>query len=186
MRVVGVTLLLLLFIGATSPPDVVAWSPKRPLQWLDYQGRVPEQAQYGAVTGYKVRSTNTFPDWHHVEYKVVCVMIKDASWVKPEHRADSALLSHERLHFDIAECSARTLRRSLQQNRLSIQECNQHLQLIGDSINTDWLGVQDLYDLETAHGTVAKEQARWAKKIAHTLDSLAAYNEPRFVVELKP
>ncbi len=34
--------------------------------------------------------------------------------------------------------------------------------------------------------TIAKEQARWANKVAHTLDSLAAYSEPRFVVELNP
>ncbi|HRN36984.1 MAG TPA: hypothetical protein PLL18_08735 [Flavobacteriales bacterium] len=40
--------------------------------------------------------------------------------------------------------------------------------------------------METSHGTIAKEQARWAKKIAHTLDSLSAYSEPRFVVALKP
>jgi hypothetical protein len=65
-------------------------------------------------------------------------------------------------------------------------ECNQRLQVLRDSISSEWRGVHGKYDLETSHGTIAKEQARWAKKIAHTLDSLAAYSEPRFVVELKP
>lgn len=58
--------------------------------------------------------------------------------------------------------------------------------VVRDSVNTAWNSIQELYDLETAHGTIAKEQARWAKKVAHTLDSLAEYSEPRFVVELKP
>jgi hypothetical protein len=48
-----------------------------------------------------------------------------------------------------------------------------------------WVGIDTRYDLETAHGTIAQEQERWAKKIAHTLDSLSAYTEPHFVVELK-
>ena len=166
--------------------DVVMWSTTRPLQWSDFQGAVPYQSPYGAAIKYEVRSTNSFPDWHHVVYEVTCVMVKGGSWVKPECRADTALLNHERIHFDLAECSARSLRSQLQHERVSIKECNQRLQLLRDSINASWLSIEGRYDLETTHGTVAKEQARWAKKIAHTLDSLAAYSEPRFVVELKP
>jgi hypothetical protein len=179
-------LLLLVSVGATVPAGVIEWSSSHHLQWSDYQGRIPYQPDHGAVTAYEVRSTNTYPDWHHVTYEVACVMLKCKSWVKPEFRTDSALLNHERLHFDLAECSARALRSSLHKERMSIKECNQRLQLLRDSINTTWLDVQDRYDAETFHGTIAKEQARWARKIAHTLDSLAAYSEPRFVVELKP
>lgn len=166
--------------------DIIEWSATRPLEWSDYKGHVPYQTKHGAVTAYEVRSTNTFPNWTHVSYEVTCVMIKNRSWVKPEHRADSALLNHERLHFDLAECSARALRSSLQKERVPIKDCNARLQVLRDSVHASWLNIEARYDLETSHGTIVEEQARWAEKIAHTLDSLAAYSEPRFVVELKP
>jgi hypothetical protein len=178
-------LLILASVRATVPSDVIQWGNVYPLQWTDYKAQVPHQAEHGAVTAYEVRSTNKFLDWQHVTYEVTRVMIKNRSWVKPEFRSDSALLGHERLHFDLAECSARALRSRLHMERTSVKECNQRLEELRDSTHGSWLSIEARYDLETAHGTVAKEQARWARKIAHTLDSLAAYNETRFVVELK-
>jgi hypothetical protein len=178
-------LLSCLLIGAVPTTDIIEWRAARPLHWSDYKGNVPYPTKHGAATAIEVRSSNAFPDWNHVTYDVTCVVIKSGSWVKPELRADSALLNHERRHFDLAECSARTLRSILQKESVSIQECNQRLQVLRDSMYAAWVGIDTRYDLETAHGTIAQEQERWAKKIAHTLDSLSAYTEPHFVVELK-
>lgn len=179
-------LLAFVSIGGVPHSTNIEWSSTVPLQWSDYQARVPHGAKYGAVTAIEVHSTNTFPDWHRVVYNVTCVMIRDRSWFKPEFMSDTALLNHERRHFDLAECSARSLRSILQREQVSIEECNQRLQILRDSVYHVWVSVDMRYDLETSHGTIAKEQERWTKKIAQTLDSLSPYSEPRFVVELKP
>lgn len=186
MKVLCSLLLLLALVGAAPPNDVVEWNASRPLQWTDFQGRVPEHSEHAALTYCSTRSNNVFLDRERVSYEVISVVVKSKSWVRAEQKGNAALLDHERLHFDIAECSARSLRRELQLSRVSINECNHRLQLLRDSISSAWSRTQSQYDLETSHGTIAKEQARWAKKIAHTLDSLSAYSEPRFVVALKP
>lgn len=183
---VPTALMLLVLLGAFVQSDVIEWSASRPLQWTDFQGRVPEYSEHAALTFCSTRSNNVFLNREQVSYEVISVVVKSKSWVRAEQKGNAALLDHERLHFDIAECSARSLRKELQLSRVSINECNHRLQLLRDSISSAWSRTQSQYDLETAHGTIAKEQARWANKVAHTLDSLAAYSEPRFVVALKP
>lgn len=183
---VGIILLFVAFCYGTTLPEVVTWSKSLRLQWSDYQGVVPGQSEHGAVTTYEVRRSNSFPDWHHVACEVKCVMIKERSWVKPELRADSVLLNHERLHFDIAECSARSLRCSLQRERVSALAFNERFQMLADSIHGSWGIIEELYDAETNHGTIPSEQAKWGQQISHILDSLTVYSEQRFVVELLP
>ena len=171
--------------GATAPTSIIEWNATRPLQWSDYQGHAPSNTEHSALTYSSVRSNSTFLDRQHIAHVVTCVVVKSKSWVKPDHSHDTTLLGHERLHFDITECNARALRSRLAR-MTSFDECANHIPMIRDSVNMAWNAVQDRYDLETSHGTLAKEQARWARKIAYELDSLAAYGEPRFVVALKP
>lgn len=176
---------LLLSFGAVPPNDLVEWNASRPLQWADFQGRVPEHSEHAALTYYSVRSNATFLDRQRLSHEVTCVFVKSRSWVRSERRTDTTLLQHERLHFDIAECNARALRSALLLVT-SFEGATQKVPVVRDSVNAVWNRVHERYDTETSHGTIAPEQARWTKKIAHTLDSLSAYSEPRFVVALKP
>ncbi len=137
------------------------------------------------MTYLSVLDKSTFLDREHISYEVTCVVVKSESWVRPEHNGDTVLLGHERLHFDIAECKARELRSRLR-TIMSFDGCAQRIPTLRDSVNAEWKRVQDRYDAETSHGTIAMEQARWSKKIAQRLDSLSAYTAPRFVVELNP
>lgn len=186
MKVLCSVLLVLVSVGASAPNDVLEWSASRSLQWSDFQGQVPKHSEHAALTYCSTRSNNVFLDRERVSYEVISVVVKSKSWVRPEQKSNAALLNHERLHFDIAECSARSLRKELQLSRVSINECNQRLQLLRDSIGSVWSGMHSQYDSETSHGTIAEAQARWAKQIAYMLDSLDAYSEPQFVVELRP
>lgn len=180
LRIVLATLLFS-SIAATVPSDTVVWSATHPLEWLDYQAHVPKGSEHAAVTYYSVRSNNKFLDWQHVAYEVTCVLVKSKSWVRPEHIGDTTLLGHERLHFDIAECNARVLRGELRK-LMSVDDCVRRVQSVRDSVNSAWKLVQDQYDVETAHGTISKEQLKWRGRIEHTLDSLAEYVDSRFVV----
>ncbi|MEZ4808321.1 MAG: hypothetical protein R2815_12730 [Flavobacteriales bacterium] len=165
--------------------SIAVWDPVRQLHWTDYRGQVPVQTPHGAVTHLVVQSSNVFPDWRHVDYEVICHMVKEKSWVKPEHRRDSVLLRHEQVHFDLAECSARTLRKKLMEETMAIDECNSRLQVLRDSVHRELQKLQDKYDRETAHGVLVSEQARWARKVEHMLDSLSGYSQTRFRVALR-
>ena len=178
-------LIMLVSVGAIKPSDTIQWSTHRSLQWSDYQGNSQEFSEHAALTYYSVRSNSTFLDRRHLSHEVTCVFVKSRSWVRPEHSADTTLLNHERQHFNLAECNARALRSALLRIT-SFDASTRKVPSVRDSVNTAWNRIQELYDKETSHGTIANEQTRWAKKIAHTLDSLAAYSEPRFVVDLKP
>lgn len=129
--------------------------------YTDFQGRVPEHSEHAAQTYYSVRSNPTFLDKDHLLHEVTCVFVKSKSWVRANSKGNTALLDHERLHFDIAECNARALRSALL-SITSSKEAPLLVPMISDSVNASWKLVHSQYDLETAHGTIAKEQARWA------------------------
>lgn len=169
---------------ASIQTNDIEWNAIRKLHWSDYRGQVPSNPEHSAITSYSVHSDSRFLDTRRVSHTVQCLFHPKQSWVQFTHLSDSTLLRHEQLHFDIAECNARALRSALC-GLTSYSTLPVRVSQVRDSINTMWELVQANYDVETSHGTIIKKQALWAKKIAHTLDSLAAYSEPRFVVELK-
>src|SRR6266436_4042982 len=98
-----------------APPPktpAIEWSADRKLKWDDYKrkpkdgtGLDTESAVYFTALGVGCKEGK-------VVNQVRAVFEPDESWVDPTKKTDQ-LLKHEQGHFDLAELSARKLRKAL-------------------------------------------------------------------------
>lgn len=117
--------------------------------------------------------------------EVLCTFHPAKSWFGAERCKNERLLAHEQLHFDIGECSARELRKTLSGTR-PFEGAEKSFRSIGDSILSKWHDIQLRYDAETGHGTDSIPQERWNHFVDSTLKATKDYAEPGFKVFLSP
>src|ERR1700744_5250652 len=114
----GAVLFILLFITkatAYGQDTLKVWDQQSPVQWTDFKGTVDVAKHFLATT-----NSGTAYRWkaHVANGKVQCTfttysfMDRYKSWLRAGHE-DTALLKHERLHFDISEFFARKLLEAL-------------------------------------------------------------------------
>lgn len=178
------SLFMVLAGGLLGPALEVNWSKSRQLQWSDFMAKPNVASPHAAITHYQVRSNGKFLSWEEVECEVLTVFLKERSWVKKD-QASEQLLSHEQLHFDLAECEARALRRALK-NPVKPLDFNMRLEMLRDSLHQVFRGLQAEYDEETHHGIEQVMQERWKIRISDSLDVMREHSEPVFRVSLSP
>ena len=112
--------------------------------------------------------------------EVFAVMSKLESGFKPGGRKDR-LLSHEQVHFDIAEVCARLLRTEMGDVKgLGADETAAQRALEADlrqrheHNRLQCAEIQTRYDDQTGHGTKRGAQKTWRNKVARWLDELEA------------
>ena len=96
---------------------------------------------------------------------------KKASWVIAKNKQDG-LLSHEQLHFDICELYIRKLRKTISELQLSLMDPAGQIRIQFDQAWNDYQQAQGLYDEESRHGLIEKEQKRWEELVQKELASL--------------
>lgn len=104
-----------------------------------------------------------------LKYKVVAVMDKDQSWIKPEFKRDH-ILKHEQGHFDIAHIYARKLDASLKTKRYTSKDIKA-LSALYDRHLEEMNELQIRYDRETSGGWNALAQSKWRRYIERELDN---------------
>jgi predicted secreted Zn-dependent protease len=82
---------------------------------------------------------------------------------------------HEQLHFDIAELSARKLRKKLSELKLTRERYAKQIQTAYDEVIEAGEAMQKAYDEETAHGLLRDEQERWAAEVKREMDALKSF-----------
>lgn len=175
--------------GSAAKKNYFFWHPGHPLQWEHFKGPVDsDDPVHGAVTyaGIDLQAEKHHPWSGYISFKAVAVFDKNLSWVKPDCKNEQ-LLSHEQLHFDIAELYARKLEKKLNSLRLTLKD-KRKIKQLQQEYTRDQLEVQKKYDKETLHGLNSVKQKLWRKNISHQL-GLPRRNSPPSswqFVNLKP
>ncbi|MBD3638661.1 MAG: DUF922 domain-containing protein, partial [Crocinitomicaceae bacterium] len=89
--------------------NYVHWG-ERDLKWSDFQGPVPDDSKFHALT-HSAISLDFQSDGVILEFKIESVFDPSKSWKK--EGVNSYILKHEQLHFDITEYHARLLRKEI-------------------------------------------------------------------------
>ena len=171
-----------LIASAALAQDVIEWSSERRLAKAVFKGHAPASA------------SNVSMSWIHIDVSWGCeagALVGSAratfdparSWWRSTSaniwaaqrrgglQADAQLLEHEHLHFDLTEIAVRRIRKRFEEMKDSCDEPGATDTVQGDieKIDRDLNEEQRRYDRETAHGTNAAVQERWAGRIRKLL-----------------
>ena len=150
--------------------ESILWSAERRLTWADFKGKIPPAADPAATTAsgisYKY-SANLIHHEVHLDFEVSAFFYPNESWYKPEI-CDDLTLSHEQLHFDIAELFARKMREKLSRTSFS-DNVKAEIREIYQNTLEDLKKYQERYDWETNFSRNREKQLEWNKKIAEAL-----------------
>lgn len=174
-------ILIVLFVhisGAILSQDsdsLKCWSRTNKLKWDDFKGKVPydgDRSYLSAVSSLRLIPIRTNKN-NLLSYYIKVVFRKYDSWT-----IDTAkhLLSHEQLHFDLAELTARKLRKAIQ----GVSEINQNpteedFNSVIQKLYIESANMDAMYDKETIHGIDRKSQLEWQQKVCLELKKLEKY-----------
>jgi hypothetical protein len=139
----------------------ITWSKDRKLQWSDFKAKITDTVPAASVVGIKFMPVQYRPAIKKALYKATAVFDSNASFHNPR-KIDNYLLTHERLHFDIAAMFALRLQQ-LSSERGYISE--REAKMIFTDINTELSAYQEKYDKDTAHGADGDAQRKWTKLV---------------------
>ncbi len=151
------------------------WCANERLEWDDFKGKVPEDeysSNLRALTAYRFVPLRIEKNGM-LGYRIQLVFKKYESW-KTDTASD--LLAHERLHFDIAELSARKLRNGIQHIMVTVPNPKpQDFALLIQKLYAEDADMQTAYDDDTIHGIDAQSQAWWEEKVCSELNKLKSF-----------
>ncbi|MEN8789978.1 MAG: DUF922 domain-containing protein [Flavobacteriaceae bacterium] len=158
-------------ITGHSQEEEIRWSPEVRLKWSDFRGQARENSPIAAVTasGLSYRFSSLEDDgYYEVEYEVSTFFYPLKSWYQP-HKCDDLVLSHEQLHFDIAELFARRMRRTIDNTRFT-ENVKAEINAIYVQTLKELEDFQDKYDMETNYSMNKAAQLKWNKQIQEALN----------------
>lgn len=177
------TLFLMLFVLTSSAQvnvendSIIIWNKDRKITWDDFLSEKRDYDKNTNAGAVLTPSIQIYPKkincWDIDYIQIVAQMSKIKSWVEIKTEAG---LTHEQLHFDIAELYARKIRKSIAKFIEESEECD--LQGIADiyyRLEEEHWQTQFLYDEETKHSVNYEKQWEWDKKIACQLEEYKDY-----------
>ncbi|MCC1485404.1 DUF922 domain-containing protein [Winogradskyella immobilis] len=166
-----------LCIGNSPEDDTISWNENRKLTWADFKDRPNLNSGAVALTasgitfGFSIQKSGGKPVSFNTT--VESLFYPDKSWYITE-RADSYILGHEQLHFDITELHARKFRQQINELKVS-SNIRAKLNRLHTSINKASAAMQNKYDRESNHSIIKEAQLRWQKYIAAELEALEEF-----------
>lgn len=161
----------------------IFWSEERRLTWDDFQAR-PKKNHFASAMSDVAFSIKVESDGKLLKVYVRPSFDPQGSWVNKDE-ADSFLLQHEQVHFDIYEVNARKLRQELKTKRLTPNNSENVINRLIEKYSKLNVDVQNDYDDETDHSLKKEKQIKWNEKIAEELDELKEFGDAEFEVELE-
>lgn len=179
----SVLLAITVFLSLQNNPEITIWSNACELQWSDYKSPPNYESAHSASSecGFDIKY-EIMGDSLYVS--VLAYFDKSKSWVKPEKKSD-ALLSHERVHFDIAELFARKYRKGLLRSDMAFEN---YERIIISSFEKNMIAYkqyQNTYDQETQFSRKNAVQKQWERQIKKDLDSHKAFSAAAIVLKIK-
>lgn len=158
--------------------STMSWNHDYRLDWSDFKGKPTPQHSAVAVTasGISFRYSTKMSKTQLIDYSfmVKADFYPEQSWYLKEH-ANTSILNHERLHFDITELYARKFRQRIK-NTTFTRNINSEMEAIREAINAELETMQNTYDAETSHSQNEDKQKEWQAKITVQLNKLAYYS----------
>ena len=158
-----------------SDPDSLDWKSTPKLTWGHFKGEPPDdevivdedaECYCDILYGYSFKG-GKFTFW------VKAVFRPSKSWVK-EGKQNDELLNHEQGHYDLAEVTARLVRKKFK--ALGTNPSDDEIAKAYAEAFKEGKDLQEQYDKETKHGTDKTKQAEWDKKIKNKLNELSTYS----------
>ena len=169
--------ILCCFLCIQQDGPVMSWNESYKLSWTDFKAPPEETTSAVAVTasgitfGFSVKKTDdrviSFTSQVHAHF------YPEKSWYKRE-QADSHVLGHEQLHFNITELYARKFRQRIDQIKVS-NSVRDQLKNLHNTINKELSQMQNRYDSETNYSRNVDAQTTWETYIADELKKLSKY-----------
>jgi hypothetical protein len=161
---------------ANPQSDTIYYNSDKSLTWNDFQGHVPANAPWGAMTASGFSFTSSMNDDGEnidVDINVFVFFIKHDSWKKPE--INSAYhLEHEQHHFDITRLYAQKFVDELKKAHFTRSNYKELLNSLFDKVYDESMDLQHQYDLETRNSMNVEKQKEWNIKITADLKKLSA------------
>lgn len=170
-----IALLLLVYVGNASAQieeETIPWSADRKLEWSDFKGSYLKTQWAAATTATSISyslSVTEEDQRHILDIEVGCEFYPQKSWYRPEV-CDSLVLSHEQLHFDIAELHARKFRKQLAETQFT-EDVKEEIRSIYKDILKQLYIFQNRYDHDTNFSQDWQKQLLWNQRIAKELSS---------------
>lgn len=149
------------------------WSSQTRLTWKDFKGTIPPDASAAATTASGISYKYSANLLHHevkIDAEVTAFFYPNESWYKPNECNDH-ILSHEQLHFDIAELFARKMRNRLNNTSFS-DNVKAEIRDIYQETLQELSDLQEKYDWETDFSRNREGQLRWKSQIAEALEKI--------------
>jgi hypothetical protein len=156
-------MLLIILISILSPPSkYILWEKSRKLTYKDFKGVYKNDETHAGNTECEFTYTCQY---EKKKLKIASKVLFDTenSWLKVN---DAVLLSHEQVHFDIAEIHIRLFRQRCRNFRFTKADFRTQIDSIFNLTDSDCDVLQQKYDAETKNGRVTSKQKIWFNKIA--------------------
>lgn len=157
--------------------QTIPWQSSYKLSWDDFKGNPQTDTDAVAVTASgitfsysvqtkdsKIISFNTKAEAH---------FYPDKSWYLKD-RANTYILAHEQLHFDITELHVRKFRKQIEFINVS-QNLRSDLDQLHQKINKALYAMQKQYDSESNNSINKEQQAHWIEFVYEELKKLENY-----------
>ena len=155
----------------TKDKNLILFDRNRKLIIKDFKGK-PDDYSHGVGATYSGISMEMqgFSKNGAATVNVTLTVYFDQtkSWMKPEGKTER-VLAHEQVHFDLTAIKACDLAKAIEQGRFTADNVQQKIKDLQEHHTKELSKLQQAYDKETKHGTVAEKQAEWSAKIAERL-----------------
>ncbi|WP_235835838.1 DUF922 domain-containing protein [Cognatitamlana onchidii] len=153
----------------------IPWEASNKLDWNDFKAPPNTRERAAALTasgiafGFSLTKTEN-GDILDFTSTVQAHFYPEQSWYRIG-LADTHVLKHEQLHFDITELFARKLRQRI--NTLKVSNSIEfELKKVHDSILEAWSRFQDVYDESTDYSRDMESQNKWEADVQGALKKL--------------
>lgn len=151
--------------------NLILFDRNRKLTIKDFKGK-PDNYSHGVGATYSGISMEMqgFSKNSAVTVNVTLTVYFDQtkSWMKPEGKTER-VLAHEQVHFDLTAIKACDLAKAIEQGKFTSDNVQQKIRDLQEYHTKELSKLQQAYDKETRHGTVANKQAEWSAKVAEQL-----------------
>ena len=159
---------------APEKSDTIYYNFDRKLIWKDFQGAVPPNVPWGAITasGFSFDSDMT-DDGSNLDITVgvYTFFIKHDSWKKPDINSDYHL-EHEQHHFDITRLYSEKLVDEIKKAHFTADNYKKLLNSIFDKVYDENTAMQHEYDSETKNSMDVDKQKEWNQKISAEMENI--------------
>ena len=159
---------------APEKSDTIYYDFNRKLTWKDFQGAVPPNVPWGAITasGFSFDSEMTDDESNlDITVGVYTFFIKHDSWKKPD--INSAYhLEHEQHHFDITRLYGEKLVDEIKKAHFTADNYKKLLNSIFDKEYDENTAMQHEYDTQTKNSMDVDKQKEWNQKISAEIENI--------------